>query len=185
MTKKTTPKATVVSDDDLATLDKFATKKSQSQLSAVIVAEPSVVQRSLVYFICSTLFISLGILYFIKVPTWVESLGKIIPTESGKKPQTRLVKAKISNRHVGSLRVGMTAEIEVDAYPASEFGTLTAKVQQIIPPAGDESDFGILLQLLSPTFGTKLSEKELLSGLNVRVKIPTQNRSLFELLLSK
>jgi HlyD family secretion protein len=180
------PPATTVSDRDLATLDKFAEKKTQTnQLSAVIVAEPSIVQRSLIYFICSTLFICLGLLYFAKVPTWVESKGKIISAAKRQKPQVLFVQAKVSNRQIGSIRVGMPAAIEVDAYPASEFGTLAARVQQIIPPAQDESDFGILLELPRQNLATRQQVKELLPGLTVQVKIPAQNRPLFELLLSK
>jgi hypothetical protein len=183
---KTSPKATSVSDRDLATLDRFGERKNQAnQLSAVIVAEPSIVQRSLVYFICATFLICLGLLYFARVPTWVESKGKIIAADKSLKQQGLLVKAKVSNKNIGAVQVGILATIEVDAYPASEFGTLSASVQQIVPPERDDDRFSLLLQLPPQNLVPKHKLNQLLPGMTVQVKIPSQNQRLFELLLSK
>lgn len=72
---------TSVSEKDIATLNNYADKKLQesTQLSEVMNTVPSIVQRGGIYLISAAVGLTSVLLYFSKVPVWIESLGNIVP----------------------------------------------------------------------------------------------------------
>ena len=70
-----------VSEKDIATLNNYADKKLQetTQLSEVMNTVPSVVQRGGIYLISAAVGLTSILLYFSKVPIWIEASGTIFP----------------------------------------------------------------------------------------------------------
>lgn len=174
-----------VSDKDIATLDTFAEKNLQAtQISEVMMASPTLVQRGAIYFISAALGLSFCLLYFAKVPVWVSARGKIIPMLVSKKGTPLVVKANVPNKDMGFVKVGMSARIKVDAYPFQQFGIVPARVRYIVPNVGDE-DFTMTLELLQNSIKANEHENQLFPGLTVQAEVQTRNQRLFELLFSK
>ena len=73
-----------VSEKDIATLNNYADKKlhETTQLSEVMNTIPSVVQRGGIYLISAAVGLTSVLLYFSKVPVWVEASGSIIVPKS-------------------------------------------------------------------------------------------------------
>jgi multidrug resistance efflux pump len=74
-------KQTSVSEKDIATLNNYADKKFQekTQLSEVMNTVPSVVQRGGIYLISVAVGLTSILLYFSKVPVWIDAQGNIVP----------------------------------------------------------------------------------------------------------
>ncbi|NJL51308.1 MAG: HlyD family efflux transporter periplasmic adaptor subunit [Hydrococcus sp. SU_1_0] len=74
-------KQSAVSEKDIATLNNYADKKYQetTQLSEVMDTVPSIVQRGGIYLISAAVGLTSVLLYFSKVPVWIESPGNIVP----------------------------------------------------------------------------------------------------------
>lgn len=70
-----------VEEKDIATLDNYADKKFQetTQLSEVLSTMPSIVQRGGIYLISTAIGLTSILLYFSKVPIWIEAPGNIVP----------------------------------------------------------------------------------------------------------
>ncbi len=191
-TRKT---AISVSEQDIATLDTFAEKTLQAtQISEVMMAEPTLVQRGAIYFISAALGFSFCLLYFAKVPVWVSVRGKIIPegknipvqpSKSAVVNTPLVVKAAVPNKDIGFVKVGMSAQIKVDAYPFGQFGSLPARVRQIVPNVGNEDNFTMTLELLQNSIKAEEHEIQLFPGLTVQAEVQTRNQRLFELLFSQ
>ena len=187
--------AVSVSEQDIATLDTFAEKTLQArQISEVMMAEPTLVQRGAIYFISAALGLSSCLLYFGKVPVWVSARGKIIPEAKGIPVQVSkssrvntplVIKATVPNKDIGFVKVGMSAQIKVDAYPFGQFGSVPARVQQIVPNVGNEDNFTMTLELLQNSIKADEYQLQLFPGLTVQAEIQTRNQRLFELLFSK
>lgn len=214
--------AASISEQDIATLDTFTEKTLQAtQISELMMAEPTLVQRGAIYFISAILGFSICLLYFGKAPVWVTARGRIIPEGMSKgsmlaelSPQVGeqlpksaslltikqsqsnlnltistgkllIIKAVVPNKDIGFIKVGIPARIKVDAYPFQQFGSLPARVQQIIPNVGNEDNFTITLELLQDSIKTSEHEIKLFPGLNVQAEIQTRNQRLFELLLNQ
>lgn len=191
-TRQTSPS---ISEQDIATLDTFAEKTLQArQISEVMMAEPSFVQRGAIYFISAALGLCSCLLYFGKVPVWVSTRGKIMPEAKGIPVQVSksnedntplIVKATVPNKDVGFVKVGMAARIKVDAYPFGHFGSVPARVRQIVPKVGNEDNFTMTLELLQDSIKADEHEIQLFPGLAVQAEVQTKNQRLFELLFSK
>lgn len=183
-----------ISDQDIATLDTFAEKTLQAgQISEVMMAEPTLVQRGAIYFISAALGLSSCLLYFGKVPVWISTRGKIIPEAKGIPLQVNkssevntplVVKATVPNKDIGFVKVGMAARIKVDAYPFGQFGSVPARVRQIVP-VGNEDNFTMTLELLQDSIKADEHQIQLFPGLTVQAEVQTRNQRLFELLFSK
>jgi len=192
---ETRQKVASISEQDIATLDTFAEKTLQAtQISEVMMAEPSVVQRGAIYFISAALGLSSCLLYFGKVPVWVSTRGKIIseakgiPTQISKSNRDNMplvVKATVPNKNIGFIKEGMAARIKVEAYPFEQFGSVPAQVRQIEPNVGNEDNFAMTLELLQNSIKADEHEIELFSGLTVQAEVQTRNQRLFELLFSQ
>lgn len=183
-----------VSEQDIATLDTFAEKTLQApQISEVMMASPTLVQRGAIYFISAALGLSSCLLYFGKVPVWISTRGKIIPEAKGIPVQVSkssgsktplVVKATVPNKDIGFVNVGMAARIKVDAYPFGQFGSVPARVRQIVS-VGNEDNFTMTLELLQNSIKADEHEIQLFSGLTVQAEVQTRNQRLFELLFNK
>ena len=70
-----------VEEKDIATLNNYADKKFQetTQLSEVMSTMPSIVQRGGIYLISAAVGLTSCMLYFGRVPVWVEAPGTIFP----------------------------------------------------------------------------------------------------------
>ena len=183
-----------ISEQDIATLDTFAEKTLQArQISEVMMAQPSLVLIGAIYFISAALGLSSCLLYFGKVPVWVSARGKIIsaakamPAQESKSSRVNtplVVKASVPNKDIGFIKVGMAARIKVDAYPFGQFGSVPARVQQIVP-VGNEDNFTMTLKLLQDSIKADEDEIQLFPGLTVQAEVQTRNQSLLELLFSQ
>lgn len=183
-----------ISEQDIATLDTFAEKTLQAtQISEVMMAEPTLVQRGAIYFISAALGLSSCLLYFGKVPVWVSARGKIIPADKNIPVQVNkssglntplIVKATVPNQDIGFVKVGIAARIKVDAYPFQQFGSVPARVRHIVPNVGNEDNFTMTLELLQDSIKADEHEIELFPGLNVLAEVQTRNQRLYELLFS-
>ncbi len=192
---KTRTKATSVSEQDIATLDTFAQKTLQAtQISEVMMAEPSLVQRGAIYLISVALGLSSCLLYFGKVPVWVSTRGKIIPEGKGIPVQVSksnvvntplVVQAVVPNKDIGFIKVGMSAQIKVDAYPFQRFGSLPARVHEIFPSVGNDDNFTMTLELLQNSIQADEHEIQLFQGLTVQADVQTRNQRLFDLLFNQ
>lgn len=83
--KKIIPaRQTLVNEKDIATLNNYADKKLQesTQLSEVMSTMPSIVQRGGIYLISTAVGLTSILLYFSKVPIWVEAPGSIVVQNS-------------------------------------------------------------------------------------------------------
>lgn len=95
-----------VSEKDIATLNNYADKKlyETTQLSEVINAVPSIVERGGVYLVSAAVGLTLVLLYFSKVPVRIESPGSIVPEANSipviaaKSGIVTAVKAKVGQR---------------------------------------------------------------------------------------
>lgn len=182
-----------ISEQDIATLDTFAEKTLQAtQISEVMMAEPTLVQRGAIYFISAALGLSSCLLYFGKVPVWVSTRGKIIPeakdiparvSKSSEVNTPLVVKATVLNKDIGFVKVGMAARIKVDTYPFGQFGSVPARVQQIVPD--DSDNFIMTLELLQDFIKADDHKIQLFSGLTVQAEVQTKNQRLFELLFNQ
>lgn len=70
-----------VSEKDIATLNNYADQKLQetTQLSEVMNTMPPTVQRGGIYLVSAAVGLTSILLYFSKVPVWIESPGNIVP----------------------------------------------------------------------------------------------------------
>ena len=188
-TRQTAPS---ISEQDIATLDTFAEKTLQAgQISEVMMAEPTLVQRGAIYFISAALGLSFCLLYFGKVPVWISTRGKIIPEAKGMQVSKTsevntplVVKATVPNKDIGFVKVGMAARIKVDAYPFGQFGSVPARVRQIVP-VGKEDNFTMTLELLQNSIKADEHQIQLFPGLTVQAEVQTKNQRLFELLFNQ
>lgn len=102
-------------------------------------------------------------------------------------------KVEIPSRNVGFVRVGQQAEINIDSYPASDFGVIQAKVIRLssdaLPPAPsegrNEAQFPALLQLSSQQMKLPSSQTlPLQTGMSLQAHIKLRKTSYLQLLLS-
>lgn len=187
--------AASVSEKDIATLDTFAEKTLQAaQISELMMAEPTLVQQGAIYFISVALGLSSCLLYFGKIPVWVSAKGKIFPkgkdipvqvSKSSVINTPLLVKIAVLNKDIGFIRAGMPGRIKVDAYPSQQFGTVPARVQQIVPNFNKDDNFTVTLELLQNFIKADQHEIQLFPGLTVQAEVQTKNQHLFELLFSQ
>lgn len=95
------------------------------------------------------------------------------------------VEANISERDISSIRVGMDAQIKVDAYNFQQYGDIPAQVTRVLPDLERPGNFIVALDLLENKQPRDRPEMTLLPGLNVQVEIQVEERRLFELLLGQ
>ena len=96
-----------------------------------------------------------------------------------------IVQAIVADRDITSIKPGMKARIKIDAYNFRYFGTVPARVEQIIPNLERQGEFMLTLDLLDDTINHKGEKIALSPGLNVRVEIQAAEKRLLAILFSK
>lgn len=246
-----------VSEKDIATLNNYADKKllETNELSEVMSTVPSKIQRGGIYLVSAVVGFAAIMLYFGRIPVWVNARGNIAPKvtvpiiaeENGVVTEIKaevgeqlpknatvfkvksenlkqssindyqftmpekgiiaaleidnpgqkifkggflgtiipsennfIVKANISEKDISSIKPGMEALVKIDAYNFHQYGSISARVNQIIPDMKQPGNFIITLDLIKDN-----QKINLLPGLNAQVEIQVKESSLYSILFSK
>ena len=95
------------------------------------------------------------------------------------------VEATVGDRDLAAIKPDMEARIKIDAYDFRQFGTIPARVTEIIPNLDRPGEFTVVLDLLEDELTHQEDAITLQPGLNVRVEMQTGEKRLFEILFSK
>ena len=90
-----------------------------------------------------------------------------------------VIEASVPNKDVGFLRPGLEARVKVEAYPYQQFGVAQARIVNVLPNVGKDSNFRVRLRLLQENLG---EGAWLFPGLNVEADILTRKQRLLKLL---
>jgi len=104
-------------------------------------------------------------------------------------PNTDLVaKVFVTNRDIGFIQEGMDVEVQVEAFPATEFGTITGKLTSISDDVLEPEEsrpfyaFGVTIELDEQYFELKTGKKiKLHPGMAVSANIKLRERSVLSL----
>ncbi|HIJ37651.1 MAG TPA: HlyD family type I secretion periplasmic adaptor subunit [Rhodospirillaceae bacterium] len=112
-----------------------------------------------------------------------QQLMLIVPKEDGLE-----VEAMIENRDIGFVALGQRAEIKVEAFPYTKFGTVLAQVKTLSSDAiNDEKKgplFSVLLALPRPVLPIAGQDTPLKPGMAVEAEIRTGKRRVIEYFLA-
>ena len=96
-----------------------------------------------------------------------------------------IVKASIPSRVSAPIKAGMTAKVEVDAYPANDFGGILAEVLTISPTVSTENTSGTRqrsyiaeIKLISPEIQGSIDFSTLRSGMATTTKIKLRDKPI-------
>lgn len=111
-----------------------------------------------------------------------ESLASIVPSEDG-----LIVEAKLPPADVGYVAVGQTADVTVEGFDASTFGTLAGTVSYIAPTTvvteEGESYYRIRIALDTQSVGRPGNLHQLIPGMIVQASIHTGTQSMLSYLI--
>lgn len=117
------------------------------------------------------------------VVTPAQQLMVIVPREGGVE-----IEAWVENKDIGFVEVGQVAEVKIDAFPFTRYGTIEAKVETVSGDAVPLENVGLqyAARVLPKRWSLPVDGKELrLSpGMTVTVEIKTGRRRLIEFFLS-
>ena len=117
------------------------------------------------------------------VVTPAQQLMVIVPNEEGVE-----VEAIIQNKDIGFVNEGQTAEVKVDAFPFTKYGTIDAELISISNDAVPDEKLGLFFsaRVLLKQSAMKIEEKliNLTPGMTVTVEVKTGKRRLIEYVLS-
>lgn len=98
------------------------------------------------------------------------------------------VEAWLENKDVGFVQAGQAAEVKVDAFPFTRYGTIMGEVRSVSPDAVPQERGGLLygarVSLDDTALPTEEGEMRLRPGMAVSVEIKTGERRLIEFVLS-
>ena len=96
-----------------------------------------------------------------------------------------IVKASIPSRVSAPIKAGMSAKVEVDAYPANDFGGIFAEVLTISPTVSTENSSGTRqrsyiaeIKLISPEIAGSIDFSSLRSGMATTTKIKLREKPI-------
>ena len=96
-----------------------------------------------------------------------------------------IVKASIPSRVSAPIKEGMSAKVEVDAYPANDFGGILAEVETISPTVSTENSSGTRqrsyiaeIKLISPEIPGSIEFSSLRSGMATTTKIKLREKPI-------
>ena len=96
-----------------------------------------------------------------------------------------IVKASIPSRVSAPIKAGMSAKVEVDAYPANDFGGILAEVETISPTVSTENSSGTRqrsyiaeIKLISPEIPGSIEFSSLRSGMATTTKIKLREKPI-------
>jgi hemolysin D len=117
------------------------------------------------------------------VVTPAQALLTIVPTESSLE-----VEASLENKDIGFVRVGQPAEIKVDTFPFTRYGTIAGSVATVSQEATQVENVGLVysarVSLNRTVIDTEERRVPLMPGMAVSVEIQTGKRRLIEFFLS-
>lgn len=117
------------------------------------------------------------------VVTPAQKLLTVVPSDDSLE-----VEAWLENRDIGFVFVGNDAEVKIDAFPYTRYGTLTAKVVGVSNDAVTDEDKGLVykmqLKLDQDTLQVGQKRLRLSPGMAVSAEIKTGDRRLIEYFLS-
>jgi hemolysin D len=103
--------------------------------------------------------------------------------------QTKVeVEAFLENKDVGFVQEGQNAEVKIDAFEYTKYGTVTGKVTHVSRDAIDDEKKGLIystkIMLDKSTIAVEGKNKTLSAGMTVNVEIKTGDRRIIEYVLS-
>jgi multidrug efflux pump subunit AcrA (membrane-fusion protein) len=108
-------------------------------------------------------------------------LFEIVPEKSN-----LMVQLDVSNRDIGTIKIGDEVEVAFDAYPEYDYGRVKAKVVKILEPDSLENpnasaarSFRVQAELNSQTIRGKTQEHQLLNSLTLKARLNNRKESLF------
>ncbi len=116
---------------------------------------------------------------FVANPT--EAILKIVPSDN------LIAKVYITNRDIGFVRTGMSADVRLDSFPFSEYGdikgTLTWIGSDALPPTQIRNyySFPATVKLTTQTLSTMQKPIALQSGMSLNVNIKTRQRTVLSI----
>jgi len=123
----------------------------------------------------------------------VHTVGGVVPAATTLMlivPQSKQVEvtAFIENKDVGFVFEGQLAEVKVDAFPYTKYGTVSAKVTHVSRDAIEDKDKGLIyavtVTLDKTTMDVDGKPVQLSAGMSVNVEIKTGERRIIEYVLS-
>jgi len=98
------------------------------------------------------------------------------------------VEAYLENKDVGFVQEGQTAEVKIDAFEYTKYGTVTGKVTHVSRDAIDDEKKGLIysteITLDKSTINVEGKEMPLSAGMTANVEIKTGDRRIIEYVLS-
>jgi hemolysin D len=117
------------------------------------------------------------------VVTPAEALLVLVPDDAGLE-----IEAQILNRDIGFVRPGQDAEIKLDAFPYTHYGTIAGKVLSISQDAVKDDKLGLIypvrIQLTRHVIVADGKDIQLEPGMSSSVEIKTEQRRIIEYLLT-
>jgi hemolysin D len=96
--------------------------------------------------------------------------------------------AQILNRDIGFVRPGQDAEIKLDAFPYTHYGTIAGKVMSISQDSVKDDKLGLIyparIQLSTHVIVADGKDIQLEPGMSSSVEIKTEQRRIIEYLLT-
>ena len=89
--------------------------------------------------------IILGIGFFIRYPQTISGLVVIEPERT--KEEEFVGRMTVSSHNLGKVEIGQPVRIRLHAYPATEYGLLRGRVEQLSPVAGEIGRYRIRISL--------------------------------------
>ena len=98
------------------------------------------------------------------------------------------VEAFFQNKDIGFVKEGQRAEIKIDAFPFTKYGTIDAEIKTLSNDAVSDEDLGLIYtaRITMKKSTIKLEDKtvNLSPGMSVSVEAKTGTRRLIEYLMS-
>lgn len=116
------------------------------------------------------------------VVTAAEKLMLVVPHEDAV-----LVEAFLPNKDVGFVKKGQEAEIKVETFPYTRYGTLPARIESISEDAIEDKELGLIYALRASvpqrTILAGDRDAKLMPGMQVTVEVKTGKRRIIEFFL--
>lgn len=117
------------------------------------------------------------------VVTPAQELLVLVPDDAGLE-----LEAQLLNQDIGFVRPGQDAEIKLDAFPYTHYGTLPGKVMSISQDAVKDDKLGLVyparIKLLKTTIASDGKQVALTPGMAGSIEIKTEQRRIIEYLLT-
>lgn len=117
------------------------------------------------------------------VVTPAQELLVLVPDDAGLE-----IEAHILNQDIGFVRPGQEAEIKLDAFPYTHYGTLPGKVMSVSQDAVKDDKLGLVyparIQLIKASIVADGRHQPLTPGMAASVEIKTEQRRIIEYLLT-